>query len=124
VVSFLLFLNKRQLSSATLESFGSTFPIVENACAMLAAGLRKRAKLGSRGAERFNFAEPAEAIGRAQTKVGTSTNGSALLLTLSARTGQQSRNAGVELDNRAVHERKRSNKPDCQRYDSQAVFKA
>lgn len=93
---------------------------------MLAAGLRKRAKLGSRGAERFNFAKPAEAIGRAQTKVGTSTNGSALLLLLllSARTGQQSRNAGVELDNRTVHERKRSNKPDCQRYDSQAVFKA
>jgi hypothetical protein len=42
----------------------------------------------------------------------------------SARTWKRTENGSVELDNRAVHQRKRRNKPDRQREDGQAIFKA
>jgi hypothetical protein len=46
------------------------------------------------------------------------------LLGHSAQNWHHTENESVELDNRVVHQRKRSNKPDRQREDGQAIFKA
>jgi hypothetical protein len=42
----------------------------------------------------------------------------------SAHAGKMPENRRVELDNRSVHQRERSNKPDSQRKHGQAIFKA
>jgi hypothetical protein len=42
----------------------------------------------------------------------------------SARAGKHTENGSKELDDGAVHQRKRSNKPDRQREDGQTILKA
>ena len=48
----------------------------------------------------------------------------AVVLRRSARAGKHPENSSKELDDGAVHQRKRSNKPDRQREDGQAILKA